>query len=315
MDFWEKIIGKLNLQQSVILMIVIKSEGSSPGKAGFKMAVAADGEIYGSIGGGAMEYRLTEHCRSALKQTNQTISIQKQDHHPDGGKEGSGMICSGVQWIAFYPLNNHHQKLLNEIIEIESSKSNRVVNFSDAGISISESRIDLHYPVSKIVDNTWLYSEQPGVKNKLIIFGAGHVSYMLSKLAKDIDFDVEVYDNRKDLNTFRNNSFANQKEIISYANAGDYVPDGMNIFVVIMTFAHKSDTLVLKQIFPKRVKYVGMMGSDSKVESVFETLEKEGATKQQLSQINAPIGIRIKSVTPAEIAVSIMAKIIKVKNS
>ena len=315
MNFWKKIIEKLHSQQSVILMIVVKSEGSSPGKAGFKMAVAQDGEIDGSIGGGAMEYRLTEQCRERLKQTNQTIIIQKQNHHPDGGKKGSGMICSGVQWIAFYPLNNHHLLLINEIVEIESSKSTQVVNYTDAGISISNPQIDLHYPVSENNINAWHYSEQPGVKNKLIIFGAGHVSYMLSKLAKDIDFDVEVYDNRKDLNTFRDNTFADRKEIISYTNASDHIPDGMNIFVVIMTFAHKSDTLILKQIFPKKVKYVGMMGSDSKVKSVFETLEKEGFSKLQLSQADSPIGIRIKSITPAEIAVSIMAKIIKVKNS
>ena len=85
--------------------------------------------------------------------------------------------------------------------------------------------------------------------------------------------------------------------------------------MVIMTFAHQSDLVVLKQMIQRQVRYLGMMGSELKVDSIFEALLNEGITKKELKKVNAPIGLPINSITPGEIAVSILAKIIQVKNS
>ncbi len=315
MSFWKKVKKKIEQHQTLMLMVVVKIEGSSPGKPGFKMVVAGDGEIWGSIGGGNMEFRLTEQCRRILKQDNPSPFLQKQDHHPDAGKDNSGMICSGVQWIAFYPLNRQDLPLIENIIQIENDRLTEAVSYTRKGIAVTKAGLNITYPVSEIWDNDWNYSEQPGLRNTLYIFGAGHVSLALSKLAKEIGFDVMVFDNRKNINTFDENIYADQKKIIDYSESAQYIPDGNNIYVAIMTFAHKSDTVVLKQLLNKKVKYLGMMGSELKVESVFETLQNEGISKELLSRIDSPIGLPINSITPAEIAVSIIAKIIAVKNA
>lgn len=314
MNFWESISRKLISKQPVILMIVVKSVGSSPGKPGFKMAVAGDGEIWGSIGGGNMEYRLAEQCRRMLGENDNKISILKQDHHPDAKQGNSGMICSGIQWIAFYPLIADNSNLIKNIITIGNKRLKDYVTYSDSGIKISKHGI---YPKNSdifVEEDKWLFSEQPGLKNRLYIFGAGHVSLALSKLASDIDFDVVVYDNRKNINTFNDNTYVYSKKIINYSEASKFIEEGSHIYVVIMTFAHQSDKNILKQLIQKQVKYLGMMGSKLKVESIFNSLKDEGVTKTGLTKVDAPVGLPINSITPAEIAVSILAKIIEVKN-
>jgi xanthine dehydrogenase accessory factor len=82
-----------------------------------------------------------------------------------------------------------------------------------------------------------------------------------------------------------------------------------------MTFGHKSDMTVLKQLLGKNIKYLGMMGSDKKVAKIFETLKSEGYPDEMLGNVHAPIGIKINSQTPVEIAISIAAEIIQVKNA
>jgi len=315
MNIWKKAEEKLQIGEKLILMVVIKSEGSSPGKPGFSMMVADDGEIWGSIGGGAMEYKLSEKCRRLLVEDVSTPFIQKQDHHPDSKEDNSGMICSGIQWIAFYPLGNSSLDLVKKVVAIQDKKREEVVSFTEKEIDIFKPDSHTSFPVSSVAHDSWEYSLQPGLKNSLYIFGAGHVSLALSKMAKETDFEVEVFDNRKDINTFDDNKYADKKTVINYSNAADYVEEGNHIFVVIMTFAHKSDTIVLKQVIQKSVKYLGMMGSDMKVESVFGTLKREGFQEKDIIKVDAPIGLPINSITPAEIAVSIMAKIIQVKNS
>ena len=314
MKFWGKAYKKISTGHRLMLLIVVKSNGSSPGKAGFKMMVDNSGEIWGSIGGGTMEYRLVEQSRKLLEDNNQSIILQKQDHHPNA-ENNSGMICSGVQWIAFYPLNQNHLNLISDILSIINKKKTNIIKYDNSGISILESTKSFNHSKPLIKEDNWDYQEQPGIKNTLYIFGAGHVSLALSRMAKELDFDVMLFDNRKSINTFDENSFADKKMIIHYSEAAKHVPEGANIYVAIMTFAHQSDTIVLKQMIGKKVKYLGMMGSELKVQSVFEQLKSDGYREEELSTINSPIGLSINSITPQEIAVSIMAMIIKVKNS
>ncbi len=315
MTFWENTAAKLESGQSAVVMIVVKSEGSSPGKPGFKMAVSADGEIWGSIGGGNMEFRLAQQCRSMLREKSRDIIIKKQDHHPDSKEANSGMICSGVQWIAFYPLECRHTNLVKQIVSIGNNRQKETVVYTEKGISIINTNSEANNLTPFVNNNTWLYTEQPGLKNRLYIFGAGHVSLALSKLAADVGFDVVVYDSRKGINTFESNSYIYKKGVIDYKEAANFVKEGNHIYVVIMTFAHQSDKVVLKQLIHKKINYLGMMGSDLKVASIFGDLQKEGITKADLEKVDAPVGLPVNSITPAEIAVSIMAKIIQVKNS
>ena len=110
------------------------------------------------------------------------------------------------------------------------------------------------------------------------------------------------------------NNFAHELRLIDYVKAEDHVLEGLNTYVVIATASHESDGLILEQMLSKKLRYLGMLGSRKKVDYIKNVLKKVGWKNEELEQIDAPIGLKIGSQTPAEIAVSIAAKIIKVKN-
>src|SRR3982751_5656629 len=100
LELWQFISDRLERNQNVILLVVAKSSGSSPGRRGYKMAVGEDGELIGSIGGGVMEVGLVQQSRSILSSSSHnsesepTADVKEQVHRKNVA-DSSGMICSG----------------------------------------------------------------------------------------------------------------------------------------------------------------------------------------------------------------------------
>ena len=315
MEIWSFIQEELSENNNVMLITVVERNGSSPGIVGFKMAVSETGAMTGSIGGGVMEYNMVELAKKEAKSGNKKAFIKRQIHNPDAEKDKSGLICSGEQTHAFIPLNKSNIEIINDILVKLDIGDNGALTLNQDGLYFNgnktlQERINYNYND----EDRWEYQEQIGLKPTIYIFGAGHVSLPLSQILKVLDFKVVVLDDRKDLSTFENNVYAHQKRIIDYKNIADIVPEGDNSFAVIMTVAHKSDTIVLKQLVQKNLKYLGMIGSKKKIQTIYESLMKDGISKNDLAKVDAPIGLSINSKTTAEIAVSIIAKIIQVKN-
>ena len=299
-----------------MLMTVIGREGSSPGKQGFKMAVASDGSFTGSIGGGVMEHRLVEQSKRLLKQKllPQPFLIF-QDHDPKATDNRSGMICSGGQTIAFTPIENKDLATIQAVINADKKEQPGIMLLSEKGFFFRPDKKMQVASTSKIItESQWEYAEQTGMPNTLYIFGGGHVGLALSKVFRNLNFKIHLFDNRSELNTFEENQFADEKQIVQYSNVTSFVPEGFNVYVVIVTFAHKSDEQVLEQMLGKDIKYLGLMGSAKKIETISENLKQKGFTEEQLKNVHAPIGFPINSETPAEIAVSIAAQVVAVKN-
>jgi len=296
---WNFIQDKLTTKTKVMLLVVIDSHGSSPGRPGFKMAVAGDGTMTGSIGGGMTEYRLVEKAKKELKKPRTPIMIKHEIHQPDAEEDSSGMICSGEQWVAFYPVLQKDHATISQIISALNSGERGLIRFTQNGFDYSSSK-NLSGELKRQVnsDKDWFLREETGNKNHLYIFGAGHVGSALSQVMHQLDFVIHLFDNRKNLNTFHENEHADHYQIIDYKNIAHLVPESDKSYVVIMTFGHGSDKVVLKQLINKDIKYLGMMGSDSKVDSVFKLLQKEGVEKERLQKVHAPIGISITSKTP-----------------
>jgi xanthine dehydrogenase accessory factor len=311
MKIWEFIFQKLKKEQGLILMVVIDNQGSSPGRVGFKMAVAEDGEMIGSIGGGVMEYNLVELAKKQILKSD-GVFVKSQKHSAKNDPDSSGMICSGSQLIAFYPLEKKQISIIEKIVNVRKG----VLIFDENGFRfIDEETSNQKYNLEIYEKGKWLLTEQLGLKDYLYILGSGHVSVSVSELFKILDFEVVVFDNRdEDLPTFKSNTYADSKQVINFEDVAQYIPEGDNIYVVIMTFSHNWDHKILQSLIDKKVKYLGMMASKKKRATIYGLLENEGVSKEQLSLVDSPIGIEIKSQTPAEIAISIAAKIISVKN-
>jgi len=297
---------QIEKHNKVMLLFVVSSRGSSPGRQGFKMAVGIDGEIFGSVGGGIMEYNLVEEAKAYLKKSDFDPFLKNQIHK-GGVTDGSGLICSGEQMVLFYMLDSSVQPHLNNILfqkkgylKVTPEKFELLTSYS----SIKRYQFEL---VSK---NSWTYMEKINPKNQLYIIGAGHVGLATSEIFSKLNFEITMIDDRKDLNTLINNPYIDNKIITNYENINRFIPNGENTFVAIMTQGFKTDKIVLEKLIRKKVKYLGLLGSKIKLKTMFEVLEKGGASKDLLKEIHAPIGLAINSKTPMEIAVSIAAEVV-----
>jgi xanthine dehydrogenase accessory factor len=148
---------------------------------------------------------------------------------------------------------------------------------------------------------------------RLYIIGAGHVGWHLARAANDAEFHVHVVDDRE--------KFANRER---FPHAADVVVESIpewlhrtelpaSSFVVIVTRGHQNDLDALRAVAARDLRYVGLIGSRAKVKRIYDALIAEGMPAECLERVHAPIGLNIGAVTPAEIAVSILAELIAVR--
>ncbi len=311
---WQFIADSLKANLPTILLYVLDSQGSSPGRQGFKMAVTAE-SMSGSIGGGIMEFKLVEKAKDMLKKRETNAFFIPQFHRKSATANQSGMICSGEQIVVLMPLKQEDLSTVNQIIKALLQKMNGTLEITFSGIQFiasGEQTTPFQY-ISKS-DQRWKYLEQIGFKPTVHIVGGGHVGRACCELFNRLAFYVINYDDRKQLNTMVDNPFAHEKQIFGYETIGTQIPEGKHQYVVIMSFGYRSDKVIIKQLLNKQFAYLGMMGSKAKIEQLKERLLEEGISKQVLESVHMPIGMSIASKTPMEIAVSIAAQIIQLKN-
>lgn len=318
LELWQFIDVRLRRGESVTLLVVAESSGSSPGRAGYKMAVAANGELCGSVGGGVMEVGLVELAKVKSKKAKAKIKAEIVEQvHQKNAPNSSGMICSGRQTVIVKQLDGDALDSVDAIIDCLEQAKSAAFEISNLGFQIIETTQDTkpHY-FSKSSEAEFAYREQLGHKDNLFIIGGGHCALALSEVMSRLGFHISIFDDRPELNTLEKNRFANEITVIdSYETIGDHVPSGCETYVVVMTIGYKYDEIVIRKLFDKDFMYFGVLGSKAKMKTLLKTLEDDGFDRDRLSKIYTPIGLLINSRTPAEIAVSIAAEIISVKNS
>ena len=315
LQVWQFAAERLKLDESVMLLIVAESSGSSPGRQGFKMIVAED-DLTGSIGGGLMEVNLVEQAKSQISNSKfQTGSKIIEQVHRKNAPNSSGMICSGEQTVIFYKLTKEDLKTIQKIIQHLKNGRERYLQITSNDFGVSrKKKYEVDFRFVKTEDD-FLYEEKLGYKNRLFIVGGGHCALALSELMSKMDFHISLFDDRPNLNTLSKNEFAHAKIVIeSYEQIDEFIPSGANVYVVVMTLGFAFDEIVIRKLFDKDFKYFGVLGSRAKMATLLKNLQKAGFDAEKLKQIRTPIGIEINSRTPEEIAVSIAAEIIAVKN-
>jgi len=314
LKIWKFIAQALKHQIPVTVLYVLESLGSSPGRQGFFMAVNTDGDMEGSIGGGIMEHKFVEMAKARLIEAER-LSIRKQVHNKTSGKNNSGMICSGEQTILLYLMKSVDMTTVQQIIVSLEKHHHGTLTLSSDGIRFDDAVPLKDYTFTMHSDEDWIYQEKIGYKNVLTIIGGGHCSLAFSNLMRQMDFYIKVYDKRNDLKTMLENHTAHEKHVLTdYAELAHLVSPGQNHYVVIMTFGYRTDDEALRVLLNKEVRYLGLLGSQAKIEKMFADYRKENVDEQLLQRIHTPVGIPIKSQTPEEIAISIAAQIICEKN-
>lgn len=299
LEFYKKVYEVLQSEKRVVLMVVIANEGSSPGRKGFKMLVTKK-EMHGTIGGGIMEHKLVEFSRSLLDKLSFEPFIKHQIHDKFATTNQSGMICSGQQTIAFYDITSDFISIINQILVEE----NFTITYSNFGINAK----------IKLEKIEWNFSETNAATQKVYIIGGGHVGLALSEVLSRLDFEIHILDHRENLNTMEQNTFVCSSQIVEFEEIDKYIPEEENCYVVIMSFGYRTDDIIIRQLMNKNFKYIGLLGSKEKIATLFQNMIDDGFDKERIAKVYAPIGISIKSQTTQEIAISIAAQLIRVKN-
>ena len=315
---WHGLIHTLKAGQPAILVIVTESTGSAPGRAGFKMIVDKLGRQAGTIGGGIMEARIIEKCQEMLaeKRTANQLLLQVHNEQADGELR-SGMICAGSQRILLQPVQDKDLDLLNLLDKAEETARPKELVISPQGMRLTELDAKDTAPTQfrQTEPGNWTYREIVGRRETFYIAGGGHVGLALSQALSPLGFHIVVFDHRPELDTFTANPFAHQKIVCGYQAIGKHVLQGMQSYVAVVTATFQSDMAALNSVIHHRLKYLGLMGSKAKVRRIFSGLKAQGIPKDLLQKVTAPMGIPIGNRTPAEIAVSIAAQVVAVRNS
>jgi xanthine dehydrogenase accessory factor len=236
--------------EAAALVTVVRSNGSTPQRAGAKMLVFADGRTVGTIGGGCYENDAFWKAREAI--TTGRSSLLHYDLNDDFAQE-NGLVCGG--------------------------------------------QMDVH--IDPLAPAPHLY-----------IVGAGHVGWHVAQLAHTAGFRIHIIDDRE--------KFANRDR---FPDADDVIVEPITewleratlpptAYAVIVTRGHQADLEAMRSLAARDLAYLGLIGSRAKIVRISQALLDEGMPTECLERVHAPIGLEIGAVTPAEIAISIVAELV-----
>jgi xanthine dehydrogenase accessory factor len=303
-DPWQYALESLRNGRRTVLVFVVDHSGSVPGVTGTRVVITETG-FAGTIGGGAAEKQLVE--RAADHQRD--AEIFRFRHTPSGG----GTLCSGVQDFAIISLSQDDLKPIQSIVDTLKNHRIGTLQLSPEGVAFAPGETSPHTFIGE--KNTWTYSGPIGLEDTLYVIGGGHVGLAFSRVMATLPFRIIVLDNREDLPTMAANRYAHEQHVVDFDHIGDHVVDGDHSWVVIMTFGHIHDQKVLEGLLGKDLAYLGLMGSEAKVRQMYAAMTAEGIDAKDLEVVQAPVGVSIGSHTPEEIAISIAAEIIAVRNA
>jgi xanthine dehydrogenase accessory factor len=258
--YYTRLSAAIESSSPVWQAVVVETDGSTPARVGMKLAVQLDGDTFGNLGGGEMEYLVINAIRKEQPKAilKWTFSLDEQGKTVAVSSIQTSMICGGKVEVLIEPLFAPHP---------------------------------------------------------LYIIGAGHCGRALAEFAVKADFQVTVIDNREDL--LQPEAFPSECRLVhnDYSSLEDAIRFNDHAFIVIMTYGHVHDRQVLEYSLKRKFRYLGMIGSKKKVAETLKKVKANGVSDENINRIHAPIGLPIHSHTPYEIAVSILAELIQIKNS
>ncbi len=345
-----KLLDFIRNRKRCVLATVSSAQGSTPQKPGCSAIFGIKGLIAGTVGGGAVELAIGEIASKALKSRKTGYYRFDLDNEIT---DVEAAICGGGMSILVDAEPEKHLNIFESLSKSVNDRIQGVlVTFCDSGkpeckglerIWITRDNLKNHSGhisgeiisaaaemLSKPDPDAFREIFLPGSENdeiklaflesivplpQLIIAGAGHVGKALSHLGNLLGFDVTVWDDRAEYANKTN--LPDAHKILSGSleeSLGNFIPKS-DSYIVIVTRGHKKDADVLKLFIGSGAGYIGMIGSRRKVAQVRELFLGNGwATEEEWNRIYSPIGLEIGSKTVQEIAVSIAAQLIEVKN-
>lgn len=328
----------------VVLATIVSHTGSTPRTAGSRMLILPDGSIVGTIGGGIVEARVIQTAADVRKE-GQPLRMSF-DLNRTGGQDDLDVICGGRLTVVMEPIRatpeniklyrGRHlflrQGLPSMVISVLAGWQQPPMpparclvtddRIRQGDLALSGSVLDTlmdiaahkRVPFITNVEDREFMVDPPFASGTVFIFGAGHVSLQLARLTEMVNFRTVVLDDRE---AFANRErFPDADEVIvldNFDNALESVDIGPDAHIVIVTRGHSHDKTVLAQALSTAAGYIGMIGSRTKRDAIYSQLAAEGVSRNDLDNVRSPIGLAIKAETPEEIAVSIIAELIRAR--
>lgn len=343
---WRAAVEELEKGRDFVLATIISVKGSSPRHVGTRFLIRRDGVIVGTIGGGLFEANVQRFAMSALAAgTSHRVffSFKGENAH------SAEMICGGDAEVILEFVDAGDKELKELFRQVLAAVGERRSGlfFTDVAVPLSgegrfkhlfigehnnrvggfdgDDDILAAIPPARLLKPAQLISlpdrEYPVFLEWLhptgtvYIFGAGHVGECVAHLASYVNFRVVVIDDRSDFASLERVPDADRVVVLDTFDQAfqdlDVDEDG---YVVIVTRGHAHDKTVLKQALRSKAGYIGMIGSRRKTRLIFEALLREDFTQEDIRKVHAPIGLPIGGETPQEIAVSIVAQMIQIRN-
>lgn len=322
------LIDELSAGKDLVLVFTVASSGATPRGAGAWMLVGRQGRSWGTIGGGAVEYRSEQIAKTVFdekKSFGHEFTLTKED------VQNLGMICGGDVRVFFHYIPSGDAATLalaKEALRLFEqgedlwlisdiggggmlglfTPKQRFFNV-DAPDWLAENLTGHPHLIRR--DSREFYTEQINDSGRVYVFGGGHVAQELVPVLSHVGFRCVVMDDRKE---FADPIlFPTAEDVIlgDFQCISDYVSIGAEDYVCVMTRGHAYDTVVQAQVLKCGPCYVGVIGSAQKAAGVQKVLREEyGLTDEELALVTTPVGLPIKAETPAEIAVSIAGQMI-----
>ena len=324
-EFFREIVHALESGESVELVSVVASGGSTPRGAGAWMAVFPDGKALGTIGGGNVEYEAQKLAGELLASGGEAL---RHFRFVQGDAASLGMVCGGDVTLQFQHLPAGDAPAIAVLRDLMESSGRNADTWlvrkldgaavTDMGLADRTGTKYIENVPAGLLESRAAFREGwfalPAVRGgKVYIFGGGHVSQALVPAIAAVGFRPVVYDDRPEFaDPVR---FPRAEAVLcgpftALAEKIKVTPDD---YVVIMTRGHQADYEVLTQTLRSGAKYIGCIGSKKKLAFCRDRLLAAGFTAEEYARVHAPIGLAIGAETPEEIAVSVTAEMIAVR--
>ncbi len=334
-DILESLLKTLDQGQDAIFCGIVESSGSAPRTSGARMLVLPDGAIRGSVGGGPVEGASLARARKMLDLGESHVLLPFDLNSPTAAQ--AGMVCGGAVTVLLQRLAPEQRGLFAKLLTLHAEQKRPalitilapgkepVLNVWSAATGLESMDLpesmtaELARKASKTRQNFSLQGNgltvfaEPLVAPTVVhLVGAGHVALATSRVASFAGFEVVVMDDRAEFAS--PGRYPEAREVRVLENFNGCLKDlGPDDFVVIVTRGHLHDRDVLAQALRTDAGYVGMIGSRGKRDAVYRSLLENGFTRADLDRVFCPIGLPIGADTPEEIAVSIVAELIRVR--
>lgn len=306
-SLWTEAVRVLAGGGRFVLAAVVSRLGSAPRAVGSVMLMREDGSIHSSIGGGAIEAGAME----AAKEVIVSGGWRFLDFDLSGeDAAGAGMICGGRTEIFLDRVSREDLAAFEAARQCDDGNGKGYLEYKIDGSTRSLTFIDERD--ADAANSEKLVRIPMRGNGTLYIFGGGHVGLETARIADLVDFKVVVLDDREEFVSAER--FPNARPVLleSFEKLPDLAFDA-DSYVVIVTRGHLHDYTVLEYALRSRAGYIGMIGSRRKRDLIYERLLQAGHSCERLAKVHAPIGIAIGSETSAEIAVSIVAELIRAR--